>query len=183
MTIEFVSRNFQIDDALRTLTEERLARVTRFLLEPIEIRVILETEKFRHAAELHVTHLHGSLHAREESTQMPEAVGLAIDHLERQARRLRKRAVDRRKRAGRDNGGPRRWPVDVLTPASLAAGANREIVRSSHLDIEALSLDEAARRLEASRNEFVVFLDRESSRVNVLYRRRDEHFGLISPEG
>ncbi|KAB2965546.1 MAG: ribosome-associated translation inhibitor RaiA [Thermoanaerobaculia bacterium] len=183
MNIEFVGRHVEIDNAIRSLVAARLDRVLRFLMEPVEIRVALEEEKFRQIAEIHVSHRHGSLHAREENSQLSEAIGLAAEHLERQARRLRKRAVDRRRRAGRETANGRRWPVEVITAGSVAAGAVREVVRTSHLDVEPMTLDEAARRLEGSRNDFVVFVDTESARVNVLYRRRDEHFGLISPEG
>ncbi len=45
-----------------------------------------------------------------------------------------------------------------------------------------MSLDEAATRLADSKNEFVVFRNLDTDQVNVLYRRRDENYGLISPE-
>ena len=37
-------------------------------------------------------------------------------------------------------------------------------------------------QLEESSNEFIVFLNARSDRVNVLYRRRDNNLGLITPE-
>ena len=45
-----------------------------------------------------------------------------------------------------------------------------------------MTLDEAALRLETSRNGFVVFRDAESDRLSVLYKRRDDNYGLIAPE-
>ena len=36
--------------------------------------------------------------------------------------------------------------------------------------------------LRDSKNEFVVFRDSATARVNVLYRRKDNNYGLITPE-
>ena len=45
-----------------------------------------------------------------------------------------------------------------------------------------MSVEEAALRIEGSRQEFLVFRDSSSEKVSVLYRRRDGDFGLIVPE-
>ncbi|NJL27577.1 MAG: hypothetical protein HC897_06610 [Thermoanaerobaculia bacterium] len=45
-----------------------------------------------------------------------------------------------------------------------------------------MTIDEAALQLEGSKNEFFVFLDSSTERVSVLYKRKDNHFGLIAPE-
>ena len=45
-----------------------------------------------------------------------------------------------------------------------------------------MSLDEAALHLEGSKNDFVVFRDANNDQVSVLYKRKDNNYGLISPE-
>ena len=45
-----------------------------------------------------------------------------------------------------------------------------------------MALDEAALQLETASNEFVVFRDTRTDRICVLYKRRDENYGLISPD-
>jgi putative sigma-54 modulation protein len=182
MNIEYVGRHVELDDRIRTRTEEKLARVTKFLSEPIDVHVALDVERHRQIAEIRVKHRRGSLHAREENNDLLEAIDLAGDHLERQAKRQRKRAVDRRRRAGRNVSEEHHWPVDVLTRESLKRGQTPQIVKSSRFEIKPMSLDEAALQLEDSTNEFVVFLNADTERVCVLYKRRDEHYGLIEPE-
>jgi putative sigma-54 modulation protein len=99
-----------------------------------------------------------------------------------QARRSRERAVDRRRRAGREAALERHWPLEVLARESLSAGEQPRIVKTTRLEIEPMSIDRAAERLDRSRNEFVVFLDTASDRVSVLYKRKDDDYGLIAPE-
>jgi putative sigma-54 modulation protein len=87
--------------------------------------------------------------------------------------------VDKRRR-GERNG--HRWPLEVLDRASVGAGAAPRVIESTHLHIKPMTIEEAALELEGAKAGFVVFRDATSDRVSVLYRREDEHYGLIAPE-
>jgi len=52
MNIEFQSRNFDLDDDIRTYAQRKLQKVTRFLEEPAEIRVTLQGTKHGQVADL-----------------------------------------------------------------------------------------------------------------------------------
>jgi len=45
-----------------------------------------------------------------------------------------------------------------------------------------MTVDEAALQLEGSSDDFIVFREANSDRINVLYRRRDQTYGLVTPE-
>lgn len=182
MNIEFVGRHVELSDRIRTFAEERLARAGRFLVEPVEVQVTLENEKNWKVAELHVSHRHGALHAREENHDLFEAVQIATVAIEKQARRARKRSVDRRRRASRIAVEQRHWPLEVLERESVGAGGPPRVVRSSRIEIKPMTIEEAAIALASSRRGFVVYRDAETEQLNVLYRRKDENYGLISPE-
>ena len=180
MQIDYVSRNFELDDNLREYAATKLGKLSRFLDEPLEVKVTLEQEKYRLIAELHVAHRHGLLQAAGETEEMRDTINLVIDKLEKQARRSRKKFRDKRRRADRVNG-LHQWPVEVLERGSLGEDQPR-IIKSSKLSIKPMGLEEAALQLEDSTNDFVVFRDIRSDRVCVLYKRRDENYGLISPD-
>lgn len=185
MQIDFVARNLELDEATRSFATERIERAARFLREPIEIRVALEGvggEKHLHAAEIHASHRGGVAHARSEAVDLREAVGEAAAAVEVQAKRGRERSFDRRRRANREAAAERQWPVDVLARESIRSGAEPRIVKTTRIPIETLSIDQAAHRLDESKHEFVVFLDRDRGRVSVLFRRKDDDYGLIAPE-
>lgn len=182
MNIEFVGRHVELTDRIRSFAEERLAKASRFLVEPVEVQVTLDNEKNRKIAELHVSHRGGALHAREENHDIFEAMQIAAGAIEKQARRARKRSVDRRRRANRQVAEQRHWPMDVLERESVGAGAAPRVVRSSRIEIKPMTLEEAAMALESSKRGFVVYRDADSEQVNVLYRRKDDNYGLISPE-
>ncbi len=184
MNIEYVGRNTQIDDRLRRFCEDKLGKVTKFLDEPVEVRITLEVDKYRQIADLHVTHRHGVLQATEETHEMTDAVNAAVDKLEKQARRGHKKAKGRKRRAGRANGDAApEWPLEVLARDSVGGGAAPRIIKASRLEIKPMGLEEAALQLEASKNDFLVFHDSTNDRVSVLYKRKDSNYGLIVPGG
>jgi putative sigma-54 modulation protein len=182
MNIEYVGRHYQVDDDLRQFAEDKLQKVSKFLDEPVEIRITLENSKHRQIADLHISHRHGVLQATEETDQMYDSLNLAVDKVEKQARRSHKKFVSSRRRADRASQNGHRWPVNVLESASFGAAEGPRIIKSSHLQIKPMSIDEAALQLKTSKNEFVVFRNSVTEKVNVLYRRKDDNYGLITPE-
>lgn len=179
MNIEYQARHFDLDDDIREYAADKLAKAMKFLEEPIEARVTLEVEKHRKIAELRVTHRFGVLTATEETAAMLDSINVAADKIEKQARRARQKHKDRRRRADRQNGN--RWPVEVLEKDSVSPTSAPRVIKTSHLEIRHMSLDEAATKLEHGNSDFVVFRDSTSDEVNVLYKRRDDNYGLISP--
>lgn len=183
MNIEYVGRNYSVDDSVRGYVEGKLGKkVTKLVQEPVEIRVTLETEKHRNIADLHISHKHGIFQATEETGDMYDAINMAVDKVEKQARRSKKKAIDRRRRADRMTTNGQRWPVEVLAREGLQAGGERKIVKTTHLPIKPMTIEEAALQLENAKNEFLVFRDSTTDRINVLYKRRDDNYGLIAPE-
>ena len=180
MNIDFVAHSVQLDDSIRDYAESKLSKLTKFLDEPIEIRVSLAQERHRCLAELRVAHRFGLIQAAEETDDVLDSINLAVDKAGKQARRSRKKFMDKRRKADRNNGT--HWPVDVLEKTSLAGGMAPRIIKSSVLRIKPMSLEEAALHLEESKNDFLVFRDANNSQVSVLYKRRDSNYGLISPE-
>lgn len=181
MHVEYVARQFQLTDEIRDYTEKKLAKVEKFVEEPVEIRVTLEQEKHRQTAEVHISHKHGVLQATEETSEMADAINLAVDKVEKQARRARKKFMAQRRKLDRQMEEPS-WPVEVLAGEAPATGSERRVVERSALPIKPMTVEEAVLQLESSQNEFVVFRDSASEQLSVLYKRRDANYGLISPE-
>lgn len=181
MHVEYVARNFELTDEIRDHVEKLLSKVEKFVEEPVEIRVTLEQEKHRQHAEIHLSHKHGVVHAADETSEMVDAINLTVDKLEKQARRSRKKFIAKRRKLDRQ-AEPPSWPVEVLEGEPLSARRERRVIKRSVLPIKPMTVEEAALQLESSQNDFVVFRDSASEQVNVLYKRRDSNYGLISPE-
>jgi len=184
MKIETIGRNVPVDDRLRDFVEKKLRKIEKFLEEPIEARVTLSLERHLHVAEFHLAHRLGILQAAEESDgNLLDAVNLGVDKVVSQARRAHQKVVEKKRRADkRSDQALQRWPVEVLESSSVRGGGAPRIIETTHMPIKPMTIEEAALRLEDSELAFVVFRDSTSDRVNVLYRRKDQNYGLIAPE-
>src|SRR4051794_36982046 len=183
MKTEIIGRNTPIDERLRGLVEKKLAKLEKLLMEPVEARVTLITEKHSHLAELHVTHRGGVLQGTEETDgSFQEAVQRAVAKVEEAARRTHQKTVDKRRRPADRGDRGQRWPIEVLEQDSVGEGRAPRVIETGHLAIKPMTLDEAALELDVSEHGFVVFRDAASDRLSVLYKRKDQHYGLIAPE-
>ncbi len=179
MNIEFTGRHFTVSDEIKEYAENKLEKLVKFLEEPVDVHFILEVEKRRQIAEIVATHRHGNVQAKEEAAEMMDAILAAVEKAEKQARRARKKFMDKRRRSR--NHQPH-WPLEVLEASSLSGGTPPRVIKTTALPIKPMTIEEAAMELDRSKNEFFVFLDSAEERVSVIYRRKDNHYGLIAPE-
>jgi putative sigma-54 modulation protein len=186
MATEISGRNYEIPPDIRDMVEKKLAKIQdRLFDDVIEVRVVLQVEKYRNLCEILV---HGKDHdvktAQESDESMQDAINSAIDHLKRQAQKNRKKLRDHHRK---DGAKPvvNEWAVQVLEPGQLREDTEARaprIVQTNSISIRPMSIEEAAMRLDDSKNEFIVFRDIDTDRVSVIYKRRDNNLGLIAPE-
>lgn len=183
MNIEYVARGYDLDEKLKGFAEKKIGKLAKFVEDPIEVRLTLEVEKHRQIADLHISHRGGILQGSEETVaDMHEAINQVVDTVEKQARRSRKKKIDRRRRADRVATDGHHWPVEVLERESIGAAGGPRVIENTRLSVEPMSIEEAALQLESAKLEFLVFRDAQTERVSVLYKRRDDNYGLIAPE-
>jgi putative sigma-54 modulation protein len=186
MATEISGRNYEIPADVRKLVETKLAKIQEKLFDDvIDVRVVLQVEKYRNICEILITGKEHDVKSVQESDEsMQDAVNSAIDHLTRQAQKNRKKIRDHHRKEG--NGRKvTEWAVQVLDPGNLRDDSTERlprIVKTNNIEIRPMSIEEAALRLDDSKNEFIVFRDIDNDRVSVIYKRRDNNLGLISPE-
>lgn len=180
MQIMVTFRHIEASEPLRLYAEEKLSRVKRFLEEPIEAHVVLNVEKFRHIAEVSIDAPGLRLNGAEETDDMYSSIDLLVDSLEGQVKKSRDK-VRRRRPAG----AVREEAVPGRPAGSASRGDDEEprVIRAEQVYAKPMDLDEAVVELSASSGEFMVFTNRRTNRINVLYRRKDGNLGLIETTG
>jgi putative sigma-54 modulation protein len=186
MATEISGRNYEIPPDIRDMVEKKLAKIQERLFDDvIDVRVVLQVEKYRNICEILITGKDHDVKTVQESDEsMQDAVNSAMDHLKRQAQKNRKKIRDHHRR---DGAKPvvNEWAVQVLEPGQLREESEQRaprIVKTNNIPIRPMSIEEAALRLDDSKNEFIVFRDLDTDRVSVIYKRRDNNLGLIAPE-
>jgi putative sigma-54 modulation protein len=154
--------------------------VKKFLAEPIEAHVVLKVEKFRHIAEVTIDAAGVHLNGAEETDDMYSSIDLLVDSLEGQAKRGKDKVRRRRSTA---NSKESTGLAEQSREVSVGEEEEPLIIRAEQVYAKPMDLDEAVMQLNMATGEFMVFTNRRTNRINVLYRRKDGHLGLIETIG
>jgi len=189
MATEISGRNYEVTPDIRALLEKKLAPIqTRLFSDVIDVRCVLQVAKYRNICEILIVGKEHDVKTIQESDEsMTDAINAAIDHLKRQAQKNRKKIRDHHRKDGNSvkSSSVTEWAVQVLEPGRLRESGDHNrprIIKTNNLPIRPMSIEEAALRLEDSKNEFIVFRDLDTDKISVIYKRRDDNLGLIAPE-
>ena len=180
MRLEVKGRNVEVNDSIRRYAADKLDRIEKQLPETtqIEVELTLETNPSiaeDHIAEATVWTKGSTLRVRERSVGFEASIDQLADKLERQVKRYREKR-SRRETGRRANG------AGVEEPVFTEEQLQRMIVKSKEFDLQPLTAEEATVELELIGHDFLVFVNIETGKQNVVYRRRNGGYGLIDPQ-
>ncbi|MDM8552838.1 ribosome-associated translation inhibitor RaiA [Desulfobacterales bacterium HSG2] len=171
-------KNLDPSDTLKSYVSDKLDRFDKFLDNPAEANVVLSVEKFRHIAEVHILGDRLKINGKEETNDMYSAIDMVLDKLEKQIKKSKQKIRERR-------GGNKIRVADIMAegempPTEETEDAARQ-VKVKNIEYKPMDVEEAVMQLDLVNNNFLVFTNARTDRVNVLYRRKDGHYGLIQP--
>lgn len=199
MEVVVTGRHCELSDRFRSHVEEKLARLEKHDHRIMRVNVEVECERNPRQADravrLQLTGLTKGpvIRAEANAADKMAALDLAIDKMAAQMRR----AADRR----RVHRG-RHTPISVGqalagTPATEVAsdevvtqerhvgpiavtGDGPLVVREKTHPAHPMTLDQALYEMELVGHDFYLFVDKESERASVVYRRKGYDYGVIS---
>jgi putative sigma-54 modulation protein len=174
------ARNLDIPDTDREYVMRKMGRLDRLLDDRTDAAVALSRAAHRaqdETAIVEVTLLVDGrpLRAVARAASHRAATDQVVDRLERQVVDLKER---------RSKLAERRSAAEVGAPGSTEAASEASppsIVKVKRFAIEPMFEEDAVARMEELGHDFFVFVNAESERTAVLYRRRDGDYGLIEP--
>ena len=177
MKFEYTGRHVEVSPGIRKHVQDHFKKLDHiFNGTEASTHVIITVEKNRHIGELVVHWRDHTLTAKEANADMYMALTRAMEKVEKQAIKLKKKIIDRKQ------GGQRTSAVAPSPDGQVDAtpGAPR-IIPARRYSIKPMTAEEAALRLSSDPLQFVVFRDADTERIGVLYKRNDGNFGLIEP--
>lgn len=91
MQVNVTFRHMDPTDALKDYAEEKLARLQKYVDWPLDVNVVLSTEKFAHVAEVTATTKGSSFNGSNRSEDMYASIDGAVDKVERQVVKFKDR--------------------------------------------------------------------------------------------
>ena len=190
MQVTVSRRNTEVPEKLRTMAEEKIGRLSRFLDGLDHAEVHFWEHKNPRIADKEVCEvtIEGHGHHVRCKVQAPDgyqAIDKAYEKLEHQLHKLKTKLRQRHQGAPKAKKGVDSLGAVVPLPETEAeaevesADDGPRIVKSKRFAMFPMSAEEAVERMELVGHGFFFFTNAETSRAAVVYRRDDGQVGLI----
>lgn len=173
MSVNVKGRNINVTPALKEYVEKKITKVVKQFKTVGDISAVLKVEKGNHIVEITVPASGILLRAQESTNDMYSSIDLVVEKIERQIHKYKTRLMKRKY-------------ANFVEPAALvpdeAPEEEFEIIRNKHFVMHPMTPEEAILQMNLLNHDFFVFFDPDLGSTNVVYRRKDGKYGLLSPE-
>lgn len=171
MEITFIEKKYKATAHFRNVVSDKLAKLDRYFDGDVTAKVFCSVEN--KTEKLEVNLISKGLMYRSEAAGLNnyENIDLLLPKLERQIVRSKQKAVKSRK------GAPKDLSFEYLAEEpDMTIG---EIVKKKSFELDPMTTEEAKDAIERLGHTFYIFLNAETGKVCVLYKRRENKYGLI----
>lgn len=179
MLVTYTAKKVNLKDNFKKLAEKKLSKFDRLFGNNANAMVKVTVEKNRQTVE--VTIKDGGIVYRAENTapEMNEALDKCISILGRQIRKNKTR-LEKRFRAG---SLEEFISTELIDESAEEDGIESySVCRVKKLPVKPMLIDEAILRMNMVGHQFFMFVNSETSLINVVYKRTDGKYGLLVPE-
>ncbi len=172
MKIEITAKNYEVSQKLRDIIEKKVQRLDKYFNDDATAKILCKQENNIFKLELNVRSKGLFYRAEVAGENMYENIDLALPKVERQIVKYSEKFRDKF-RKGTD------FATDFVYIEKAPEPKDKSVVKKKTYELEPIGVEDAMMFLETLDNNFYVFLNRETNKVNVIYRRLDGNFGLI----
>jgi putative sigma-54 modulation protein len=185
-------KNIDVPEPVRLYAERKMHRLERFLDDRTDAVVELSSEQHRSTDDSQIVEVTlivdgQTLRGHAAGPTHQASLDAVIDRIERQAVDAREKPRGKGRVEGaraRQLGGEEGAADDQTassTPSDGAAETPKRIVKTKRFAIEPMFEEDALARMEELGHHFFIFVNAESEKVCVLYKRCAGDYGLIEP--
>jgi putative sigma-54 modulation protein len=179
MDYQIIGRGIQVTPAMKTQTIKKVSRMERYFEDGSAVRcfVTFSVGHLDQTVEINIHAKDVNLRAKVKASDAYEALDLAIDKLEGQMRKLKTQVVNMQKK----NSLAEDMNLDMLQ--AEPEEDIEKIVKKKVLVLTPMDTEEAIARMEALDHTFFIYLDSETQKECVLYKREEGDYGVIEIAG
>ena len=168
MEIQLTAKQLKITPALREYVQQKMGKTQKYFDHIVWGQAFLFVEKRYHKAEM-IVHAPGqTFRAIATAADLYSAIDLASDKIDAQLKKHKERIKSRHKPKTSDT------MAEAVAPVAPSFAVSRQPVYP-------MTPEQASAEFDGSDRVFLVYLDKDTDQVHVLYRREDESLGIIQP--
>ena len=171
MKVKFVEKNYKIADRFKEVVTSKLEKLDKYFGSGASATVACVKQNKIEKLEITVTNKGLLFRSEVSGENMYNNIDIALPKLEKQIVRNREKKLDSKKKKVVDESLEFLYEMpEIELP---------EIYKKKVFNIDPMLVEDAKYALERLDHNFYIFLNAESGKVNVLYRRNDGEYGLI----
>ena len=175
MKVTVIAKNIELTQALKEIVQKKISKLEKYFEVEVEAKATLSVQKSRQIIEVTIP-FNGAILRGEESTEdMYKSIDLVEDKLERQIRKQKTRL------SRRNNGSLKFAAINDGRLDSIEEDEG-SLVKVKKFGVKPMNSEEAILQMDLLGHNFFVYQDAESSKINVVYKRKDGNYGLLEPE-
>ena len=168
-------KNMEVGPRLRNQIESKLGKLERYFTPETDIIVTLSIEKERQKIEVTIPMKGNIIRSEQVSDDMFVSIDLVEEVIERQLLKYKKKLIDKHQESGN-------FKQEFVDFNDDAADDDIQIIRTKRFGIKPMFPEDACVQMELLGHNFFVFMNAETDEVNVVYKRKNNTYGLIEPE-
>lgn len=173
MKLEIVQKNYVAKEKLTDLIQKKVDRFEKYLGDRASAKVVMSKHGTQERYKMEITIKANNLFVRSEveSDSMYANIDTCLAKIERQIVRISGKAKDSVK--GVD-------PQNLLFFDEMPVIEPAKVVKHKHFDLDPMTEEQAINQLELLGNDFYIYKDITTGEVNVMYKRTDGNYGVIT---
>ena len=174
MKITISGKNIDVTEGLKAAVNEKLGKLEKYFTPDKNVIVTLSVEKERQKIEVTIPVKGNIIRSEQVSNDMYVSIDLVEEVIERQLRKYKNKIADKQQEAG--NFQKEYLEHDYLEDEDI------QIIRTKKFGMKPMYPEDACVQMELLGHTFFVFRNAETDEVNVVYKRKNNTYGLIEPE-
>lgn len=176
MDLKITGKNVELTPELNQYIKKKLGKLNLHLSKILEAKLEITKEKTRspgqrYIAQITVNSSGTLLRAEERGKDLLTVIDKVAAVMERQIERFKGKHYVRK-------GGSSPRTTDIEPEIELS----HQVVKFKQFEVKMMAANEAIEQMELLSHDFFLFLNNETGRLNLLYRRKDKDYGLIEPK-
>ena len=167
----------KITDAMNDYIEEKLAKLNKYLENGDRVRanVIVKVKNHEQRVEITIPMKSFILRSEETKDDFYAAVDKAVDKLERQIRKNKTRMMSKQVKVN--------YEINFSEiEEDEDDDKDNKILKRKKVEVKPMNEDEAIIQMELLGHQFYMYMDSETSKPAVVYKRNDGNYGIIESE-
>lgn len=168
----------KITKAMSDYIEEKLDKLNKYLENSDNVRanVIVKVKGHEQTVEITIPLKTFILRSEETREDFYASVDKAVDKLERQIRKNKTKLMARQSKPSYD------FNFSTIDFEDKEEKNEHKIVKRKSVEVKPMSEEEAILQMELLGHEFFMFKDADTDNFAVVYKRKDENYGIIESE-